>query len=45
LILEPKEVARKKNEIKALPDLIQKLALNGVVFTFDAINTQKKPVN
>ena len=45
LILEPKEVARKKNEIKALPDLIQKLAWHGVVFTFDAINTQKKPVN
>ena len=41
LILEPKEVARQKNEIKAIPDLIQKLAWHGVVFTFDAINTKK----
>lgn len=42
LILEPCEVDAKSNEIKALPELIQKLALQGVVFAFDAINTQKK---
>lgn len=45
LILEPYEVERKTNEIKALPDLIPKLALKGVVFAFDAINTQKKLVS
>jgi hypothetical protein len=45
LILEPFEVDAKTNEIKALPVLIQKLALKGVVFAFDAINTQKKLVN
>jgi hypothetical protein len=45
LILEPWEVDAKTNEIKALPILIQKLALQGVVFAFDAINTQKKLVN
>lgn len=42
LILEPFEVDAKTNEIKALPILIEKLALQGVVFAFDAINTQKK---
>jgi predicted transposase YbfD/YdcC len=42
LILEPCEVDAKSNEIKALPELIHKLALKGVVFSFDAINTQKK---
>lgn len=42
LILEPCEVDSKSNEIKALPELIEKLALKGVVFVFDAINTQKK---
>ncbi|MEH2347833.1 MAG: ISAs1 family transposase [Nostoc sp.] len=41
-ILEPCEVNAKTNEIKAIPELIQKLALKGVVFVFDAINTQKK---
>jgi len=41
LILEPQEVDAKTNEIKVLPELIQKLALTGVVFAFDAINTQK----
>lgn len=45
LILEPVEVDSKSNEIKALPELIKLLALKGVVFAFDAINTQKKPVN
>jgi hypothetical protein len=42
LILEPFKVDAKTNEIKALPPLIQKLALTGVVFAFDAINTPKK---
>lgn len=42
LILEPFEVDSKTNEIKAIPELIQKLALQGVVFAFDAINTKKK---
>ena len=41
LILEPCEVDAKTNEIKGLPILIEKLALKGVVFAFDAINTQK----
>jgi len=41
LILEPQEVDAKTNEIKVLPELIQKLALTGVVFAFDAINTKK----
>jgi hypothetical protein len=45
LILEPFEVDAKTNEIKALPALIEKLALTGVVFAFDAINTQKKLVS
>jgi len=45
LILEPFEVDAKTNEIKAIPALIKKLALPGVIFAFDAINTQKKLVN
>jgi len=45
LILEPYEVDRKSNEIKTLPVVIKQLALNGVVFAFDAINTQKKTAN
>jgi len=45
LILEPYEVDAKTNEIKAIPELIEKLALKGVVFAFDAISTQKKLVN
>ena len=42
LILPPYEVESKTNEIKALPEFIQQLALKGVVFAFDAISTQKK---
>jgi hypothetical protein len=42
LILPPQVVESKTNEIKALPELIKLLALKGVVFAFDAINTQKK---
>lgn len=45
LILEPVEVDSKSNEITALPELIKFLALKGVVFAFDAINTQKKLVS
>jgi hypothetical protein len=45
LILEPFEVDAKTNEIKAIPELIEKLALKGVIFAFDAINTQKKLVS
>lgn len=41
LILEPYQVDSKTNEIKALPEFIQHLAVNGVVFAFDAISTQK----
>jgi hypothetical protein len=44
LILEPFEVASKTNEITALPEFIQRLALKGVIFAFDAISTQKKRV-
>jgi predicted transposase YbfD/YdcC len=42
LLLPPHQVDSKTNEIKALPELIKQLALKGVVFAFDAINTQKK---
>ncbi len=45
LILPPYEVEGKTNEIKALPEMIEHLALKGVVFAFDAINTQKKQFN
>lgn len=41
LILEPFEVERKSNEIKVLPQLVKQFADYGVVFAFDAINTQK----
>jgi hypothetical protein len=41
LILEPYQVDRKTNEIKALPAFIKQLALKGVVIAFDAISTQK----
>ena len=41
LILEPYQVDRKTNEIKALPEFITQLALKGVVIAFDAISTQK----
>lgn len=41
LILEAYEVDSKTNEIKALPAFIEQMALQGVVFAFDAISTQK----
>jgi hypothetical protein len=42
LILPIQPVDRKTNEIKALPPVIETLAQRGVVFAFDALNTQKK---
>lgn len=44
LIFDQYEVDRKTNEIKALPEFIQQMALQGMVFAFDAISTQKKLV-
>ena len=41
LIREPHQVDSKTNEIKALPEFIEQLALKGVVIAFDAISTQK----
>ncbi|HHP7232618.1 MAG TPA: hypothetical protein ACFCUY_17400 [Xenococcaceae cyanobacterium] len=41
LILKPEEVENKSNEITAVPKLIETLAVEGVVFAFDAINTPK----
>ncbi len=41
LILQPYPVESKTNEIKALPEFIQHLAVKGVIFAFDAISTQK----
>ena len=40
--IQSEEVENKSNEIKAVPKLIEALALNGVVVAFDAMNTQKK---
>lgn len=42
LILDSYEVDQKTNEIEALPQFIKQMAQKGVVFAFDAINTQKK---
>jgi hypothetical protein len=42
LILPPRQVEFGSNEITALPQLIKDLALQGVVFAFDSMNTQKK---
>ncbi len=42
LILQPCEVKDKSNEITAIPEFIKVLAVKGVVFAFDAMNTQKK---
>jgi hypothetical protein len=41
LILPIQPVDCKTNEIKALPPVIKALAERGVVFAFDALNTQK----
>jgi hypothetical protein len=42
LILPIQPVERKSNEITALPPVLKELAHRGVVFAFDALNTQKK---
>jgi hypothetical protein len=42
LILPIQPVDGKSNEIKALPPVLKVLAQRGVVFAFDALNTQKK---
>jgi len=42
MILPIQPVDCKTNEIKALPPVIEALAQRGVVFAFDALNTQKK---
>lgn len=45
LILPVQPVDKKSNEITALPPVLKALAQRGVVFAFDALNTQKKPVS
>jgi hypothetical protein len=48
LILEPIAVDCKSNEITALPEVVKRLAadgVKGVVFAFDALNTQKNSVH
>lgn len=42
LILEPYQVNCKSNEITALPPMLTQIAAKGMIFAFDAINTQKK---
>jgi DDE_Tnp_1-associated len=41
LTLAPQQVEHKSNEIKAFPAVIEQFAQRGVVFAFDALNTQK----
>ena len=41
LILPVQQVDKKSNEITALPPVLKTLARRGVVFAFDALNTQK----
>jgi DDE_Tnp_1-associated len=45
LILPIQPVDKKSNEITALPPVLKELAHRGVVFAFDALNTQKKHVS
>ena len=45
LILTPQQVDCKTNEINAIPPVLAALARRGVVFAFDALNTQKKLVS
>jgi hypothetical protein len=45
LILSIQPVDKKSNEITALPPVLKELAHRGVVFAFDALNTQKKLVS
>ena len=41
LMLPVQQVDKKSNEITALPPVLETLARRGVVFAFDALNTQK----
>jgi hypothetical protein len=41
LILDPYEVDCKTNEITAIPLFIKQMSVEGVIFAFDAISTQK----
>ena len=45
LILTPQQVDCKTNEINAIPPVLAALVRRGVVFAFDALNTQKKLVS
>lgn len=45
LILELEQVDKKSNEITAIPIVLKEFAQRGVVFAFDALNTQKKLVD
>jgi DDE_Tnp_1-associated len=45
LILPIQPVDKKSNEITALPPILKELARRGVVFAFDALNTQKSGCN
>lgn len=42
LILSQEKVDEKSNEIKAIPELLKKLAIEGCTVTIDAMGTQKK---
>jgi predicted transposase YbfD/YdcC len=42
IILAHEEIAEKTNEIPTAQELIRRLGLSGCIFTFDAINCQKK---
>jgi DDE_Tnp_1-associated len=44
LIMELQQVDKKSNEITAIPLVLKEFAQKGVVFAFDALNTQKKLV-
>ena len=43
-VLQPCEVKDKSNEITAIPEFIKVLAVKGVVFAFDSMKPQKKPL-
>lgn len=42
LVLGQEKVDEKNNEIKAVPELLKKLAIEGCTVTIDAMETQKK---
>ena len=42
MILSQEKVDEKSNEIKAIPELLKKLAIEGCTVTIDAMGTQKK---